>query len=107
MISAQLFRVKRLTIVMLKWLVPISAVLSVSTQCFGQTAWIKQQSGLTSELRAVAFFDSLTCFAAGDSCVKTTDGGKHWKLVPEITVCNDIKIDKHGTIWFAECTDLA
>jgi photosystem II stability/assembly factor-like uncharacterized protein len=92
---------------MLKWLVSISTILCITCQCFGQTAWVGQQSGLTSELRAVAFFDSLTGFVAGDSCVKTTDGGKHWTLVPEITNCNDIKIDKNGVIWFAECTDLA
>jgi hypothetical protein len=32
---------------------------------------------------------------------KTTDGGKHWRLVPEITNCNDILIDKRGIVWFA------
>src|SRR5437764_6278928 len=92
---------------MLKWLMSMLAVISVSNQCLGQTAWVKQESGLTSELRAVAFFDSLHGFAAGDSCVKTTDGGNHWALVPEITNCKDIKIDKNGIIWFAECSDLA
>src|SRR5579872_4412074 len=90
---------------MLKWIVSILVILCVS-QCFAQPAWVQQQSGLTSELRAVAFFDSLHGFAAGDSCVETKDGGKHWVLVPEITGCNDIKIDKYGTIWFMECAGL-
>jgi photosystem II stability/assembly factor-like uncharacterized protein len=75
----------------------------VAEKCNAQ-AWIKQESGLTSELRAVAFFDSLHGFAAGDSCIETTDGGKHWTLVPEVNNCNDILIDKQGTIWFASNT---
>ena len=85
--------------IMQRWFVPIITVLMTS-QCFGQ-AWIRQESGLTSELRAVAFFDSLHGFAAGDSCVKTSDGGKHWTLVPEIKNCNDILIDSNGILWFS------
>jgi hypothetical protein len=86
---------------MIKCLLLISAIFLLNCECSAQTAWVRQQSGLNSELRAVAFFDSLLGFAAGDSCVKTTDGGKHWRLMPEIKKCGDILIDSNHNIYFS------
>ena len=56
---------------------------AVFNNCFSQTGWINQNSGVTSNLNSVEFVDSLNGVCVGDSgrILKTINGGISWDII--------------------------
>ncbi len=48
--------------------------------CFSQTGWIKQNSGINSDIYSVKFVNTYTgwCVGDGGKILKTTNGGNNW-----------------------------